>query len=208
MIKIKIYNVTELATNCCLLTDEKTGKMAVSDPGDKSEKLIDDIKANGGKLEYVMLTHGHYDHIGYANQLAQMFGAKIVCGKAANEFLSRPELNLSAKHGLQFAPFDSDIQLADGDTFNLGDTEIKYITTPGHTSGCGCYIFDETIICGDTLFYQSCGRTDLPTGNNEQMMQSLKKLKNISGDYTCIPGHGQLTSLQYERNYNYIMRRV
>lgn len=208
MIKIKIYNVTALATNCCLLTDEKTGTMAVSDPGDKSEELIADIESNGGKLAYVMLTHGHYDHIGYAKQLAKMFDAKIVCGKATNEFLSRPELNLSAKHGLKLEPFESDIQLDDGDFFNLGETEIKYITTPGHTSGCGCYIFDETIICGDTLFRQSYGRTDLPTGNDEKMIQSLKKLKDINGDYTCIPGHGQLTSLEYERNYNYIMRRV
>ncbi|MCH5297637.1 MAG: MBL fold metallo-hydrolase [Ruminococcus sp.] len=208
MINIKIYSVTELATNCCLLTDEKTGKMAVSDPGDKSDSLIADIKANGNKLEYVMLTHGHYDHIGFAKQLAQMFNAKIVCGKATNEFLSKPELNLSAKHGLEFEPFNADVQLANGDSFMLGETKIKYITTPGHTSGCGCYIFDETIICGDTLFRKSYGRTDLPTGNDEQMIQSLKKLKELEGDYTCIPGHGPLTSLEYERSNNYIMKRV
>lgn len=208
MIKIKVYNVTALETNCCLLTDEKTGKMAVSDPGDKSEKLIADINANGGKLEYVMLTHGHYDHIGYAKQLAEMFGAKIVCGKSTNCFLSRPELNLSTKHGLHFEPFDADIQLSDCDTFMLGETVIKYITTPGHTSGCGCYVFDETIICGDTLFRQSYGRTDLPTGSDEQMIESLRKLKKLDGDYTCIPGHGPLTNLDYERNYNCLMSRI
>lgn len=208
MINIKIYNVTQLATNCCYLVDEATGKSAVSDPGDKSEELIAQIKEDGGKLEYIFLTHGHYDHITYAKELADMFGAKIVTGKNNSEFLSKPELNLSIYHGNPLAPFSADILLSDSDTIMLGETEIKYLTTPGHTSGCGVYIFDTTIISGDTLFCESYGRTDLPTGNDDQMISSLKKLKDIEGDYTVIPGHGELSTLEHERKFNPLMRRL
>lgn len=208
MIKINIYNVTRLATNCCYLIDEATGKSAVTDPGDKSQALIEQIEKDGGKLEYVILTHGHYDHICYAKELAEKFDAKIVTGEKNNDFLSRPEWNLSLKHGISLPAFSADILLKDGDTFMLGDTEIKYITTPGHTSGCGVYIFDDTIISGDTLFCESYGRTDLPTGNDENMILSLKKLKELDGDYRVIPGHGELTTLEHERKYNPLMRRL
>ena len=86
MIDVKIFNVTVLMTNCCLLTDRKTGKMAVTDPGAPNEELNSEIEKNGGKLEYVILTHGHYDHISYAKQLAEKFDAKIVTGEKNNEF--------------------------------------------------------------------------------------------------------------------------
>ncbi len=177
MIDVKIFNVTVLMTNCCLLTDRKTGKMAVTDPGAPNEELNSEIEKNGGKLEYVILTHGHYDHISYAKQLAEKFDAKIVTGEKNNEFLSNPALNLTEKHRLSLKPFSADILLKDGDNFMLGNTEIKYITTPGHTSGCGSYIFDDTIISGDTLFCESYGRTDLPTGDDAEMAKSIRKLK-------------------------------
>ena len=208
MIKIKIFNVSHLMTNCCYLKDEQTGKAAVVDPGDKSSELIEEIKNDGGKLEYVMLTHGHYDHISFAKQLADRFGAKIITGENNSEFLKKPEYNLSIYHGEPLPAFSADILLKDGDTFSLGNTEIKYITSPGHTNGCGCYIFDNTIICGDTLFCESYGRTDLPTGDEKILIQSLLKLKNLKGDYKIIPGHGELTTLEHERNYNPLMRRL
>ena len=208
MTDIKIYNVTALATNCCYLRDEKTGKSAVVDPGDKSDELIKQIEKDGGKLEYVFFTHGHYDHISYAKQLADKFGARIVTGEKNAEFLSTPELNLSIYHGKALPAFTADILLVDGTSIFLGETEIKYLSTPGHTSGCGVYIFDNTIICGDTLFCESYGRTDLPTGSDEEMIKSMKKLKSIDGDYRVIPGHGELTTLEHEKRYNPLMRRL
>ncbi len=208
MINIKIYNVTVLATNCCYLVDEATGKSAVTDPGDKSDELIAQIEKDGGKLEYVMLTHGHYDHISYAKQLADRFGAKIVTGEKNNEFLQKPSLNLSIYHGEPLPKFSADILLKDNDTIMLGETEIKYITTPGHTVGCGAYIFDKTIISGDTLFCESYGRTDLPTGDYDELQNSLRKLKSLDGDYRVIPGHGELSTLEHERKYNPLMRKL
>ena len=208
MIDVKIYNVTMLATNCCYLTDKATGKSAAVDPGDKSDDLINQIESDGGRLEYVLLTHGHYDHISYAKQLADRFGAKIVIGELEKDFLINPSLNLSINHGAPLPAFAADILLKDNDTFFLGETEIRYISTPGHTKGGGCYIFDSTILSGDTLFCESYGRTDLPTGSDEDMISSILRLKNISGNYNVIPGHGLCSDLDHERKYNPLMRSL
>lgn len=208
MIDIKVYNVTVLETNCCYLKDRATGKSAVVDPGDKSDMLINQIEKDGGKLEYILLTHGHYDHISYAQTLAEKFGAKIVTGEMNSDFLSKPELNLSVYHGFSIPEFYADILLCDGTSLMLGETEIKYLSTPGHTKGCGVFIFDNTIISGDTLFCESYGRTDLPTGNTVDLMNSLERLKNLEGDYKVIPGHGEFTTLEHERRYNPLMRRL
>ncbi|MCH5298375.1 MAG: MBL fold metallo-hydrolase [Ruminococcus sp.] len=210
MIDIKIFHVTMLFTNCYLLTDIDTDNMAVVDPGAKSEKLISAINSAKGELKYVILTHGHYDHIGYAKKLADLYGAKIVCGSKSSDFFNDNILNHSAFHDDfdDIKPFFGDIILSDGDTFNLGNTEITYISTPGHTIDSGCYIFDNNIIAGDTLFCESYGRTDLPTGNDMDMINSIKRLKNLEGDYNVLPGHGNLSTLDHERKYNPLMRRL
>lgn len=207
MTNIKIYLVTEIQTNCSYIVDEATGKSAVADPGERSEKLIKQIKSDGGRLEYVMLTHGHYDHICFAKELADMFGAKIVTGRENNRFLSDPSLNLTAKHYIDMPPFSADILLSDGESFMLGETEITYYYTPGHTSGCGVFVFGDIIICGDLIFRESFGRTDLPTGDYQTIKESIKKISKLDGDYQIIPGHGPLTTLEYERRYNPLMRR-
>ena len=98
--------------------------------------------------------------------------------------------------------------LEDGEVFRLGETNIKYLYTPGHTSGCGIFIFDDIIIAGDLLFRESYGRTDLPTGDDYEMLQSLKRVRKLEGDYTIIPGHGPLTTLEHERKFNPLMRRM
>lgn len=210
MIDIKIFNVTFLFTNCYLLTDNSTGEMAVVDPGGESEKLIQTIKESGNKLKYVLLTHGHYDHIGFAKQLADMFQAEIVCGVNTEKFFSDNVLNHSIFHDdiENVKPFSGDKLLSDNEKFKLGDTEITYLTTPGHTDGCGCYQFDNVIITGDTLFCESYGRTDLPTGSFPQIMASIKKLKDIKGDYIIYPGHGRSSTLDHERKYNPLMSKV
>lgn len=208
MIEYKIYSVTQLQTNCIYLKDTKTGVNAVVDPGDKSDRLIEQINADGGKLDYVLLTHGHYDHISFAKQLADMFSAKIITGSANKEFLSSPLLNLSSYHGIKLEPFEADILLDDGDTFMLGETEVKYISTPGHTNGSGCFIMNDLLISGDTLFCESYGRTDLPTGDDRSMINSFVKLKQLEGDYTVIPGHGPKSTLEHEKKYNPLMSRV
>lgn len=197
-----------LETNCCYLVDEATGAAAVSDPGAQSRVLESQIEKDGGKLEYVLLTHGHYDHICYAKQLADKYGAKIVTGKHNNAFLSDVYLNGTEKHNISYKPFTADVLLEDGDVFKLGETEIKYLYTPGHTLGCGIFLFDNVMLAGDLIFYESYGRTDLPTGDESLIISSLKRVKELEGDYHIVPGHGPLTTLSHERRFNPIMRML
>lgn len=208
--EIKTYTVTPIETNCILLKDKATNKMAVVDPGDKSDKLIDEIiKIGKNNLEYILLTHGHYDHIGYAKQLAEMFNCKIVIGEKEKEFLFNGDLNLSSKaFRAEIEPFKADILLKDNETINLGETEIQFIHTPGHTIGGGCYIFNNIIIAGDTLFYESIGRIDLPTGSGDMMLNSLERLYNLKGNYKVYPGHGPSTTLDHERQFNSYMKNM
>ena len=147
-------------------------------------------------------------HISYAKQLAEKFDAKIVTGEKNNEFLSNPALNLTEKHRLSLKPFSADILLKDGDNFMLGNTEIKYITTPGHTSGSVCFICGMNMFSGDTLFSRSVGRTDMPDGSSTALMKSLMKIADLGGNLTVYPGHMNVTTLDAERKYNPYLRQA
>ncbi len=207
MIDVKCFHVTSLSTNCYLITDADSGKMAVVDPGAESSELADAINSTPVKrLDYIFLTHGHYDHIGFAGGLCEKFGGKIVIGSGDGEFLTSNMLNLSDFHSdVSLNPINADILLEDNDTLMLGSSAVKFIATPGHTRGGGCYIIDDNIFAGDTLFCESYGRTDLLTGSDTQMRSSIARLKALHGDYKVYPGHGPYSTLEHERRYNPLM---
>lgn len=166
MLLIERFIVSIMQTNCYFVTDKATGLSAVVDPGAYAPGLTQKIEEAGEKLRYVLLTHGHFDHIGKADEIRKQTGAKIVIGADEEEFLRNNDLNLSIMVTPSgFDAFDADILLEENGIVQLGETQFRLIKTPGHTKGGVCYIADNVIFTGDTLMKETIGRTDFPTGS-------------------------------------------
>lgn len=204
MINVKSVLLGELGNNCYLITDEATGKAALVDctaADAEMHSLID-----GADLEYILLTHGHFDHIGGVSEIKESFGAKVVISNEDAPMLSSGRHSLAAFCGAKQNNTSADILVKDGDVIALGETEIKVMLTPGHTKGGVCYIADDVIFTGDTLFFCSCGRTDFPGGSFKEIKESLGRLAALEGDYKIYPGHERSSSLSFERQNNPYMR--
>ncbi len=206
MIDLSFLVLGMLQNNTFVLKDEESGEIAVIDPSIECDELFEEIDSKGGNLKYILLTHGHFDHVGGVKALVDRYNAQVCISKDEMPLLNNPSLNGAALHGLTLNDIYVDVELSDGDTLMLGDNEIKFITTPGHTKGSGCYIVNSWIFSGDTLFCQSIGRTDFPTSNHSDMLKSLKKLKEIDGFYVVYPGHDIFTTLDAERESNPYMK--
>lgn len=199
----------EIFSNCYLLVDEKTGEGAVVDPawyGDALKKAIGDTK-----IKYILLTHGHFDHIFGVHGLREASGAKVVIHEKDAGHLLDPKKSLAEGNFTETQiPVEADMFVKDGDILTLGDEEIKVMHTPGHTMGSVCYICenDRVIFSGDTLFCMTAGRTDFPDGSDEMMIASLKRLIALEGDYVVYPGHNRMTTLESERKRNWYIRRM
>lgn len=209
MIKVKALMLGQLQVNCYFIEDIATGDIAVVDPGDSSPAFKRLITENSDKIKYILLTHGHFDHIGYAKELRELTNAKVVISKLDEPFLADGNLNLSLPFfGRSVPAVTADITLEDNDELMLGETNIKYISTPGHTQGSGCYIIDDSIFTGDTLMKLSMGRTDFPTSSNADMSASLKRLYNLKENYKVYSGHGDNSTLDYEKKYNPYLKSI
>ncbi len=206
MIDLQFLILGQLENNTYILRDEATNEIAVIDPSADSDELLAYIDENGKNLKYILLTHGHFDHIGGVAQLTQRYNPQVCISADEVELLNTSALNGSMMHRLNIEEIKVDVELLDNDVLYLGDNEIKFITTPGHTAGSGCFIIGKWLFTGDTLFCQSIGRTDFPTSSFADMKKSLKKLKDLDGDYTVYPGHDIFSRLSTEREYNPYMK--
>lgn len=210
MPELKRFILGEIAANCYFVADRENDCAFVVDPGDESSVLSECISDFGGeKLKYILLTHGHFDHIGYAAALKKSFpDAKIVISRGDKDFPSDGSLNLSFFFGIPVRSFDPDIIVNDADELPFGDDKITVISTPGHTRGSVCFKYKDMLFTGDTLLEGTTGRMDFPTGSETDMKESVKKLAAIDEDLIVYGGHGASSDLSHEKKYNYAMRNL
>ena len=196
---IKTLPVGMLETNCYVVTDEVTRKCAIIDPGAESNTILNYIESNNLSPVAIFLTHGHFDHCMALDEVAGATGVPI--------YISEKELDHSGQGGRH--KLDSNGQLSfyvEGDVIKIGDLDVIVLETPGHSPGSVTLKCEDALFTGDTLFCGDCGRTDLPGGSRETILQSLRRLAELDGNFEVYPGHAESSTLDAERSFNMDMR--
>lgn len=191
-------------TNCYGLMHTQTNEMILIDPGDSPEIIEAMVKQMQGKPAAVFLTHGHFDHILAVEAVKEMYQIPVYAGREEADVLAQVSLN---KTDVMRRPtsISADILLDDLEELNVAGFSVQVIHTPGHTKGSVCYYFPEekVLASGDTLFRESVGRTDLPTGNTGQITASVRRLiQMLPEDVDVLPGHESATTIGHEKRYN------
>lgn len=201
--KFKVLPLGVYQANCYIVTDEKDNETAVIDPGGDFDQLKRYIEHNNLKVRYIILTHGHGDHIGALAELKEYTKAPVCINENDSSMLKDSRRNLSRLIGGKGVEIETDLKLKDGDVLELGDTKLEIIHTPGHTKGGICIRCGNVLFSGDTLFACSIGRTDLEGGSYEEILSSIKnKLFILPEDTEVYPGHGAATTIKTEKKHN------
>lgn len=194
-----------LENNNYLLIDEVAKEAVLIDCTEPADDIMQSVKQYGAKLKFILLTHVHFDHIMGVNYFRDKYGVKTYAPKEDN-FMFAEMNNLLGRFNLPATEVQkADRLLEDGEILNFGNYNIEVIHTPGHTKGGVCYLIDDKLFSGDTIFYESLGRTDLIGGSDEDMENSLRKIFNMLPDATEIyPGHADITTVAHEKEFNNI----
>lgn len=208
MIKYNSFSLLpSFETNTWMIWDTDSLHAFLIDPAAPSQDLLTFIKSNNLSVTHIINTHGHADHIGGNSYFKEQLKAKVCIHKLDAKMLTNSKLNLSSFVDFELVLPEADLMLEDDMILELGNNPIKVIHTPGHTQGCICLYCDELLISGDTLFFHDIGRTDLPGGSYEQIINSVKhKLFKLPANTIVLPGHGPSSTIIDEINNNPYVR--
>ncbi|MBO8129123.1 MAG: MBL fold metallo-hydrolase [Peptococcaceae bacterium] len=200
---LEVLPVGALQANCYIIGCDKTKQAFIIDPGDEPEKILAAVRSLGVTVAGILLTHGHADHIGAASAVKKSLNCPVYIHPEDSAMLTDSKLNLSSFLGRDTVLEAPDHTLTDGQGLHAGEMELTVAHTPGHTAGGVCFIANGVIFSGDTLFAGSIGRTDLPGGEMETLIASIKNKLLVLPDETRVyPGHGPLTTIGEEKRNN------
>lgn len=201
---VKSFHAGPLAVNCYVATDEATKKTFIVDPGGRNINIVNYIRENGLEVEYIILTHGHGDHIGGVPDLMKEFpAAKLAMNIHDRPLIENANLNMSSMVFGYPVSFSADRYMTDGETLKVGNLELTFLHTPGHTPGGMCIVAGDVVFSGDTLFAQSIGRTDFTGSSYPAIVKSIReKLFTLPDDTTVLPGHMGPTTIGFEKENN------
>lgn len=198
---IKTLPVGQLEENCYIVTNEQTLECVVIDPGDESNTILDYLESNHLICRAIMLTHGHYDHVGAVDAVTEETGATVYMN-------SRDDARSMHSYHFPYSLPEGGVNYDDGDLIDEAGLRFEILATPGHTPGGVTIRCENALFTGDTLFRGSCGRVDLDGGDARTEMLSLKKICSLEGDYEIYPGHMDSSTLERERMFNFYCREA
>ncbi len=191
-------------TNCYIVRDSRASSCAVIDPGYEPDTILNFLKKEGLTLDAILLTHGHFDHVGAVEPLCKATGCRLWMHERDYSQFQNP-VN-AFFYPIANCDFTEVSFCENGEQIHAGGQTFTAIDTPGHTWGSVCFLCEDALFSGDTLFAGSCGRTDLPGGDASVLRQSLEYLSELEADYRVFPGHGEPTTLRCEKATNPYLR--
>lgn len=195
--------VGKFQVNCYMMMCDETKEAIIVDPGAQAEIIDRVVKKHGAQVKYIVLTHGHGDHIGAVEALKEKYNVPIVASEDESEMLENPDFNESIRICDGPISIQADKYIRDNDVIKFGKKSMKFIKTPGHTFGGMCILVDNDLFTGDTLFNRSVGRTDLYGGSEQTLISSIVfKLFKLADKTNVYPGHGPKSTIGYERKNN------
>ncbi len=198
---LDVLPVGQLEENCYLVGDEQ--ELIIIDPGAQGNKILAHINEKHYHVAFVVLTHCHYDHIGAVADIIEATGAKLLIGAKEKDNYFNKAITLGGYFDAEPKLCEPDKMLNEGDVVASGVYRFKVLETPGHTSGSICLLGEDVLFSGDTLFYQTIGRADFPTGNLRDLVKSVKeKLLTLDDNVKVYSGHGPASTIAYEKEHN------